>query len=235
MIKSGIYKITNTINNKCYIGQSVDIDRRIKQHKKDLKANHRENSRLINSYNKYGIGAFKFETVLLCDKESLTLYEDLIINFYKSNDKRYGFNIRLASDSNLGIRRKSKIFYPGQKYGRLTLLNSSTSNGKDWEVICDCGIKKTVNIASVKYGKIQSCGCIKKEILKNRSKYNKGDKFNRLTLSHIVSQTKHKQNNWLCICDCGQEKIISISAIVQGNTKSCGCLRKELDNKRRKK
>lgn len=29
----GIYKITNNITNKCYIGKSVDIKRRFKEHK----------------------------------------------------------------------------------------------------------------------------------------------------------------------------------------------------------
>ena len=35
----GIYKITNLINNKCYIGQSRNIESRIKKHFSNLEKN----------------------------------------------------------------------------------------------------------------------------------------------------------------------------------------------------
>lgn len=55
-----------------------------------------------------------------------------------------------------------------------------------------------------------------------------GDKFNRLTcigLSHIG---KHNRTYFLFKCDCGNEKIILGSLVKSGNTKSCGCLSKEV-------
>jgi predicted GIY-YIG superfamily endonuclease len=33
-MKSGIYKITNTLNGKCYIGVSKDVEKRIAQHER---------------------------------------------------------------------------------------------------------------------------------------------------------------------------------------------------------
>ena len=36
----GIYKITNKLNNKCYIGQSIDIEQRWKQHRMYYASNH---------------------------------------------------------------------------------------------------------------------------------------------------------------------------------------------------
>lgn len=56
MKKSGIYKITNIINNKFYIGSSKDILHRFSEHKK-----HERNIHLIRSFKKYGIDNFKFE------------------------------------------------------------------------------------------------------------------------------------------------------------------------------
>lgn len=53
----GIYKII--INNKLYIGSSLDIKNRIKQHKSDLKNNRHANPKLQNAYNKYH--EFKYE------------------------------------------------------------------------------------------------------------------------------------------------------------------------------
>ena len=47
----GIYKII--INNKVYIGSSFNIQRRLIQHKSDLKNNRHDNQHLQNAYNKY--------------------------------------------------------------------------------------------------------------------------------------------------------------------------------------
>lgn len=40
---------------------------------------------------------------------------------------------------------------------------------------------------------------------------------------------------WLCKCDCGNEKVVSGQELRKGKTQSCGCLRKEVTSKRRKK
>ena len=48
----GIYKITSP-TGRIYIGQSVNIERRFKQHKRKTK-NYKPNTLLINSFNKYG-------------------------------------------------------------------------------------------------------------------------------------------------------------------------------------
>ena len=53
----GIYKITNKINGKCYIGQSNDI---IKRWKTEYKWYH-INSHLQSAFNKYGLENFDFE------------------------------------------------------------------------------------------------------------------------------------------------------------------------------
>ena len=53
---------------------------------------------------------------------------------------------------------------------------------------------------------------------------NIGKKFNMLTIKEL-SHIKGKYNkHYLCKCDCGNEKIISIDSIKAGVTKSCGCL-----------
>ena len=59
----GIYKITNIINNKCYIGKSKDIENRWQYHK-DYKNNAREyNKPLYKALRKYGVENFNFEIV----------------------------------------------------------------------------------------------------------------------------------------------------------------------------
>ena len=52
----GIYKITNKVNGKCYIGQSNDIHRRWKQ---ELASNAKLNPHLARAFEKYGIDNFE--------------------------------------------------------------------------------------------------------------------------------------------------------------------------------
>ena len=50
----GIYCIENTINNKKYIGQSVEIENRWSKHRSELNKNKHDNDYLQKSWNKYG-------------------------------------------------------------------------------------------------------------------------------------------------------------------------------------
>ncbi len=56
----GIYAIVNTVNNKIYIGSSIHLQKRYKEHIYQLKNNIHFNQHLQNSFNKYGNDAFKF-------------------------------------------------------------------------------------------------------------------------------------------------------------------------------
>tara|TARA_R110000744_G_C19235485_1_gene548646 strand:- start:123 stop:920 length:798 start_codon:yes stop_codon:yes gene_type:complete len=65
----GVYKITNTINNKCYIGSSIDIYNRGSTYRHLIKRNKLHNKHLQSSVNKYGYEAFTFEALEKCDKD----------------------------------------------------------------------------------------------------------------------------------------------------------------------
>lgn len=59
----------------------------------------------------------------------------------------------------------------------------------------------------------------------------KGQKFGRLLVKeeaepHILPSGKPR-TMWLCICDCGNETIVSTQSLVQGTTVSCGCYGQE--------
>jgi len=36
-------------------------------------------------------------------------------------------------------------------------------------------------------------------------------------------RTKCDKSMWVCLCDCGAEKVVSIDSLVSGSTQSCGC------------
>lgn len=56
---------------------------------------------------------------------------------------------------------------------------------------------------------------------------NIGDKFNKLTVIELVGKTPNYNKLFKCLCDCGNIKIVPQNRLVTGNTKSCGCLKKE--------
>lgn len=79
---TGIYKITNIRNGRCYIGQSIDIERRWMEHR--TPKNRDLNTPLYNDIRLYGIQNFKFEVLEECPAEKLNEMEQQYISKYKS-------------------------------------------------------------------------------------------------------------------------------------------------------
>lgn len=89
MVKS-IYKITNSINNKCYIGQTKDINRRFKEHKSMIDRSDGTARVLYQAMKKYGIENFTFEVI----EENIENYderEQYWIAYY--NSYKNGYNM----------------------------------------------------------------------------------------------------------------------------------------------
>lgn len=74
----GIYRITNTVNGKFYIGSAKDFKDRWQRHRYALKAGSHENKHLQRSWDKYGKEAFLFEVVeeVLSDDQLLDREQD---------------------------------------------------------------------------------------------------------------------------------------------------------------
>lgn len=81
--KVGIYKITNQINGKFYIGSSVNLYNRNRSHYSKLFTNKHPNSKLQNSANKYGLKNFTFEIITECNVEELLILEGRYIESLK--------------------------------------------------------------------------------------------------------------------------------------------------------
>ena len=92
-----IYKITNDINNKVYIGKTLDtIEKRWKEHCRDYKKE-TENSRpLYRAITKYGLEHFSISILEECDKKILDERERFWIEYYRSF--KYGYNATLGGD-----------------------------------------------------------------------------------------------------------------------------------------
>lgn len=95
---SYIYKITNTLNGKIYIGQtSTTIEHRWKQHIQDSKKY--KDRPLYRAFNKYGIDVFKIEIIEKCSPEEVNEKECFWITYY--NSYHYGYNATLGGEGRL--------------------------------------------------------------------------------------------------------------------------------------
>lgn len=93
----GIYKITNMINGKCYVGASCDIKRRFMEHR--TPRNCAKKTRLAKAIRKYGLENFSFEILQECELASLAGLEVFWIDRLKPE-----YNVNLGGLGNLGYR-----------------------------------------------------------------------------------------------------------------------------------
>ena len=97
-MKNVIYKIRNVVNNKFYVGSTVDSRKRFWAHRKALRLGTHDCVYLQRAWNKYGEDCFKFEIV-----EQLNSKEDLYPAEQKWLDEHFGkdycYNVAAHADS----------------------------------------------------------------------------------------------------------------------------------------
>lgn len=105
----GIYLITNVVNGKVYLGQSIDIERRWNQHRYG-----KGSIILRNAIKKYGINSFEFsivEEIDISNKNKLEIQKLLIVLEQKWLDdkkpfmRENGYNIQSSAKPNIPIKR----------------------------------------------------------------------------------------------------------------------------------
>jgi group I intron endonuclease len=89
---NGIYKITNNDNGKVYVGQSVNIFKRINTHRTKLRRGVHGNNHLQLAWNMYEEDSFSFEVLEFCEENLLNTNEFKWIIFYDSANKEKGYN-----------------------------------------------------------------------------------------------------------------------------------------------
>lgn len=108
------------------------------------------------------------------------------------------------------------VLYYGGKWGK-------KQKSHFWYCKCICGKHKLLTGNSLRMGTTKSCGC----------QFNKkqdliGKRFGRWLVIGEALKNKTGRICWLCLCDCGIEKVITAEVLNKGESKSCGCLKKEL-------
>lgn len=115
----------------------------------------------------------------------------------------------------------------GKKYGHLTILDIYVKqDGKKKRSFakckCDCGNIKEIRLGHIKSEASKSCGCLQKEKAAQQYIDLSNQHFGYLTAIKKVGSSKNGAQ-WLCKCECGNEKIVSSRLLLKGEVKSCGC------------
>jgi group I intron endonuclease len=106
-----VYKITNLVNGKIYIGQTtVDLYKRWRDH--ISRASNNIQTYLYNAIRKYGKKSFRIEQISngIENRDALDFAETFLIALYESNKSAYGYNMTSGGRGSLApipeVRKK---------------------------------------------------------------------------------------------------------------------------------
>lgn len=127
----------------------------------------------------------------------------------------------------------------GKRFGRLEVIEYYGKNHrkrKEWLCQCDCGNKKIITQDCLNSGRVNSCGCLRKEkTTKLHSRDLTGMKFGEWTVLEKIGSNKNQKIEWKCRCSCGNAGVITTSQLISGKSKCCkDCAYKIVGNKNRK-
>lgn len=123
----------------------------------------------------------------------------------------------------------------GQRFGQWLALEPTEGPTRNtyWHCRCDCGVEAAVATHHLRSGRSWRCReCGFRASGDSRRADRTGKRFGRLVAVERTPGTEI-YDRWTCLCDCGATKIVSGYALNRGNTRSCGCLVKENNRKRR--
>lgn len=162
-----VYIIKNDINEKVYIGSTVNtLAFRFRQHCNGI------GSELDRDIKKYGKEHFSIE--LLSEGISNIEKVDDIENYYIDlfDSIKSGYNDRYAYSSFTRQKSSNFIDLTGKRFDRLLVIKriGRCSTGITWLCKCDCGNEIVVPGSAIRNGNTKSCGCLQREVAALRCK-----------------------------------------------------------------
>jgi len=106
--RSGVYKITNTVNGRFYVGSTVSLGNRRSSHISTLSKGRHRNYKLQKDWRVYGEGSFIFEILeFVRDRTKLVEREQYYFDALKPFIK--GYNLCTSAESCTGIKRSPEV------------------------------------------------------------------------------------------------------------------------------
>lgn len=189
-----IYKATNKINGKCYIGQTVKtLNKRIPSHKCDALTRNSSYG-FHRALRKYGFDSFTWEILCECEtKGEMNEMEYHYIKQYRSHGSENGYNMTWGGDGGPimygednpakrpEVRKKISKALKGSNKGRSRIGGKNSPFAKEWEI-------------TFPDGKIENILCLKSfckeynltyplmfHVIKGWQKHHKGFSIKRIT------------------------------------------------------
>lgn len=199
----GIYKITNIINGKCYIGQSIYLKKRLKRHLSYK--SHKDNLALYKAFNKYGVDKFTIEILETIDTEKCDNIKselDKLEIFYikKYNSYNSGYNQTFGGDAGIAgykfteeqldkVSKHSKLCAPNF-YKPVYLKSIINSNIKMY--ISECHATEDMKCSHSQISKV----CNRKQYLL-KDEWVGGRNIEEVNYSYIqFIQKENKNSGW---------------------------------------
>ena len=129
-----IYKVADTLNNKVYIGQTVDAKKRWASHKSFAKNPERTGQHIHRAMAKYGVENFIYEIILCCKtQEDTDESERLLIIQYDSRNKEHGYNVAPGGEHawNKGLPKERRPMYGKKQSEFCKQKNSEIRKGSN--------------------------------------------------------------------------------------------------------
>ena len=149
MKRIGIYKIVNSINGHIYVGCSLDIDRRWREHIKN--AGKCSCVLISRALKKYGVGNFQLEVLELCREESLSDREVFWIrtlqpeyNLTSGGDRRYSLSIGSRLKISAAAKRQWSRVSPEVKRELAIIRRAAPGAGKQPGTRVPEGVKERI-------------------------------------------------------------------------------------------
>lgn len=123
-----------------------------------------------------------------------------------------------------------------QRFGRLKVVEKTEKRDSAgciiWKCECDCGNTYYVSSNRLLGDRAESCGCLNRERIIAAVKIDlTNQRFGKLFVVKSTDKRGGSSIMWECVCDCGNIINVRGNSLRSGNTKSCGCLQKEIRRK----
>jgi group I intron endonuclease len=178
----GIYKITNKIDKKVYIGSSLNISSRHYKHFWLLRKNIHDNNYLQNSFNKFGEYNFVFEIVEFCDKSELIERENYYINHFNSNSLEFGYNLATVNEfrrntynNEVKLKLSKHNLHKNSNFSTFFLQNILTNESKTFDNLVDAAnylIENSFTYGSPRNVRQKLSFCLRNKKVNNGKKNN---------------------------------------------------------------
>lgn len=217
----GVYKITNLINNKVYVGSTLSsFKERFRQHRKYLRGNYHHSSKLQNAWNKYGGDNFTFDVIEITDNLTTRIRESYWIEYF--NSFKNGYNATLSVNG--GVIGTKLTPEHRQKISQANIGNSHRLN-----ILHNQKTKESISKSVINFNKSNSDAALKaKENRRNKIiEMNKliFNQLNKIPILQIDSNTNQVIKEWSSASDAGKALNIfptTITKVCKGNGKLSG-------------